>query len=607
MTIQTKKINDFVDILKGIGDLEKELHPKDTVLKDWKVAIIKNLESSSECGFYGVVLKNSKKELLMAFRGTNFGQANDVKTDIAIGLDNMPEQIEEAYSLYEEAQEFAKENNCTITTIIGHSLGGGLAEFVGALSGIKTYTFNGIGVKHLLDNIDRRKYDAKNCSKLSTYSNIENYISKIDTVGNLFEHCSKNSFYISRPKEILNNKLELPLIIGELRMIRALAATSNTIADFIHKLRFEKEPAAPKAVTAKVSIFNWVLEAHKVDNFKDLDDNYSRTNNFLGKFGFQNSALKLSLSQEDFEIASQNADDTQDVEQFTNPAKLGFGMGWVPDFPNIKDYTSEKKEVQKMLDKTSVPDEKKALPEFVDLREFCSPIENQETLGSCTANAGVGLVEYFEKKSFGKHINASRLFLYKTTRNLLHWTGDTGAHLRTTMEALVLFGTPPEEYYPYDIAAFDEEPNAFCYSFAQNFQAINYLTLDPLGTERAEVLQNIKNFLASGFPSIFGFTVYGSISQAGLTGKIPYPSAGEKVLGGHAVMTVGYDDNMLIKNTLSSETTKGALIIRNSWGTSWGDAGYGYLPYKYITDSLAIDWWTLIKQEWVDTGQFKRD
>lgn len=296
--------------------------------------------------------------------------------------------------------------------------------------------------------------------------------------------------------------------------------------------------------------------------------------------------------------------DNKTINQFSSQPKLGFGLGWVPDFPNIKDYTIDNEKVQSMLSKTSVLNKNAAMPQSVDLRKYCSPIENQGELGSCTAHAGAGMVEYFEKKAFGKHIDASRLFLYKTTRNLLHWTGDTGAHLRTTMEALVLFGTPTEEYYPYNITVFDNEPGAFCYSFAQNFQAISYLTLDPLGAAKKDVLSNIKNFLASGFPSMFGFTVYGSISQANSNGKIPYPSSKEKNLGGHAIMAVGYDDNMVIKNAINNSETKGALIIRNSWGTDWGDGGYGYLPYEYVLSGLAIDWWTLIKQEWVDTGQF---
>jgi C1A family cysteine protease len=171
------------------------------------------------------------------------------------------------------------------------------------------------------------------------------------------------------------------------------------------------------------------------------------------------------------------------------------GMGWLPDLPDFRDYTAEQDEVSERLKRLGQKDSIKAmlkkvgvakaakasLPPTADLRAWCSPIEDQGSLGSCTANAGVGVVEYFERRAFGKHIDASRLFLYKVTRNLDHLTGDTGAYLRTTMGGLVLFGVPPEEYWPYKIADFDKEPSAFCYAFAQNYQAISYYRLDAPG------------------------------------------------------------------------------------------------------------------------------
>jgi C1A family cysteine protease len=301
-------------------------------------------------------------------------------------------------------------------------------------------------------------------------------------------------------------------------------------------------------------------------------------------------------------------------ETFVIPA-----MGWLPDYPDIRDVTFQSERVPSKLQALGQPSVKQmlakvgattsapaALPTSVDLRPWCSPIEDQKTIGSCTAHAGVGLVEYFERRAFGKHLDASRLFLYKVTRNLLKWTGDTGAFLRSTMYALTLFGVPPEEYYPYNIADFDKEPSAFCYAFGQSYQAISYYRLDPPGTTRSNLLTQIKTYLANGLPSMFGFTVYSSISQANTNGgKIPYPTRGERVEGGHAIDAVGYDDNLKIKNTnVGGIETTGALLIRNSWGTGWGSAGYGWLPYKYVLDGLATDWWSLIKSEWVDTGQF---
>jgi len=133
----------------------------------------------------------------------------------------------------------------------------------------------------------------------------------------------------------------------------------------------------------------------------------------------------------------------------------------------------------------------------------------------------------------------------------------------------VLFGVPPEKYWPYHIPDFDVEPGAFAYSFAQNYKTINYYRYDPPGTTPAKLLARIKTNLAAGLPSFFGFTVYASYTQAGATGKIPYPTAGEGVVGGHAVVAAGYDDTIKIKNANpGSVETTGALLIRNSWGTS---------------------------------------
>ncbi len=296
------------------------------------------------------------------------------------------------------------------------------------------------------------------------------------------------------------------------------------------------------------------------------------------------------------------------------------GMGWLPDYPDFRDYTEETEEIKTILkssksaksgqaakkNKKSSAITASKLPASVDLRQWCSPIEDQGDLGSCTAQAGAGVIEYYERKAFGRHTDTSRLFLYKTTRNLMKAKGDTGGYLRTTIGAMVLFGVPPEEYWPYtdDEKKFDKEPNAFTYAFAANFQTIKYFRHDPPDRTPAKVLTQLKTYLAKGHPAMYGFTVYNSIDQAEETGRIPYPSKKERIEGGHAIVAVGYNDKIKIKNTHDDKETIGALLIRNSWGKSWGEEGYGWLPYDYVRKGLAEDFWSILKKEWIDTDAF---
>jgi len=277
------------------------------------------------------------------------------------------------------------------------------------------------------------------------------------------------------------------------------------------------------------------------------------------------------------------------------------GMGWQPDLPDVRDFNAASDSIKEVLAKSKpLKGAAKALPSSADLRQWCAPIEDQGDLGSCTANAGVGLIEYFERRAFRKHLDSSRLFLYKVTRNLLGWKGDTGAYLRDTMKAMVLFGVPPERYWPYDIAKYEKEPTSFCYAFAQSYQAIKYYRLDPSGTSPSKVLSEVKKSVAAGLPAMFGFSVYSSMPGTGDgKGEIPYPGPGDRLEGGHAVVAVGYDDGKKIGRD------KGALLIRNSWGTEWGDKGYGWLSYSYVEGGLADDFWSLVKAEYVDTDLFK--
>jgi C1A family cysteine protease len=283
------------------------------------------------------------------------------------------------------------------------------------------------------------------------------------------------------------------------------------------------------------------------------------------------------------------------------------GTGWLPPLPDLRDFTDAEPEVARMVKSLGLGKQLKAPPQ-VDLRQWCSPIENQQNLGACTAHAAVGIVEYFERRGFGKHIDGSRLFIYKATRNLMQVTGDTGAWLRNTMGALVLCGVPDEKYWPYTDATpdFDKEPTSFVYAVADNYEAVRYFCHDPQGANVSAdtVLASVKKYLAAGIPSMFGFWGFPSFGASDLKGGIPYPCPGEKAQWGHAIVAVGYDDNKKIKNTTCKTTTTGALLIRNSWGVGWGDQGYGWLPYDYVLNRLAMDFWSLVSMGWVETKQF---
>lgn len=293
------------------------------------------------------------------------------------------------------------------------------------------------------------------------------------------------------------------------------------------------------------------------------------------------------------------------------------GFGWKRDLNDPRDLTPYHLEIKKILTLESTKKEKRltaaSLPKNINNRKYCSPIEDQGNIGSCTANAGVGLYEYMENKANKKHIDGSRLFLYKATRLLMgqEGIGDTGAYIRSTLGAIRLFGIPNEEFWPYtdDPVKFDIMPDPWIWSFAQNFQSIKYFRLDfsPDGNEN---IQRMKDYIAKGFALNFGFTVFSSHTDAQNNGGIiPYPSHRENIIGGHAMLIVGYDDKKTSTNVRDGTTREGCFLIRNSWGESWGDNGYGWLPYEYFKigpngDVLAEDVWTITQLEWIETGEF---
>ena len=303
--------------------------------------------------------------------------------------------------------------------------------------------------------------------------------------------------------------------------------------------------------------------------------------------------------QEFFEIAAENSTEQEDKNEI---------------FPTFSLYillVSNKFLVEE-LDKNEKQGSEKQklylfLPSVVDLSFWCSPVRDQGSLNSCTAFAAVALLEYFDKRNSNHYTEASPLFLYKAARNKMNATGDTGASIRETMKVLALFGVPPEESWPYDEDKVDDEPLPYCYAYAQNYKILKYFLLDYPGIPTENLLFQIKAVLAAGFPCIFGFTIYTSAYENSNSekGHIPYPDREkDKVVGAHTVVAVGYDDDKLIQCADRKKYSKGAFLIRNSWGPEWGKDGYGWLPYDYVLAGLTSAWWSLLNSEWFDENNF---
>ena len=254
--------------------------------------------------------------------------------------------------------------------------------------------------------------------------------------------------------------------------------------------------------------------------------------------------------------------------------------GWTPDLPDARDHLYSAPQIALA-----------ALPPSADLRGMCPPVYNQGQIGSCTANAIGAAFEFGLKKQSLPDFMPSRLFIYYNERAMEgHTATDSGAQIRDGVKSVANLGVCPEDEWPYDDtpATYDggpfpagardgEQPPDTCYQDALNHKATTYSRV-------VRNLDQMRGCLAAGYPFVFGFTVYESFesSEVAGTGVVPMPSSDEQVLGGHAVLAVGYDDATQM------------FIVRNSWGPGWGQAGYFTMPYAYLTTrGLSSDYWTI--------------
>ena len=242
--------------------------------------------------------------------------------------------------------------------------------------------------------------------------------------------------------------------------------------------------------------------------------------------------------------------------------------GWRPDLPDQRDlvYVAPSAIMIK-------------LPTKVDLRKSCPSVYNQGELGSCTANAIGAAFEFaLIKENKTSDFTPSRLFIYYNERVIENTVNnDSGAQIRDGVKSVNTQGVCPETMLPYDINKFAEKPSAACYTEALKHQALSYHRVQ-------RKLDQMKTCLAEGFPFVFGFTVYDSFESpiVAKTGRLDMPKKNESVVGGHAVLAVGYDD------------AAKRFIVRNSWGADWGLQGYFTMPYEYLTEeNLSDDFWTI--------------
>lgn len=257
--------------------------------------------------------------------------------------------------------------------------------------------------------------------------------------------------------------------------------------------------------------------------------------------------------------------------------------GWKRDLPDHRDHFF-----------AAPPKVLASLPSSFDLRTSPAmpPVYNQGEEGSCGPNASCGAEQFDRRKQgFAPDFTPSRSFQYYNVRKLEGTIPyDAGSTIRDCIKALATFGVCPAVQWPYVDTPADPatgafpagsqpvtEPSAACYQAALAHKAIKYARVQ-------QALSQIKGCIASGFPVVFGFTVYSSMFDANgnPVTTLPMPSMLDQVEGGHAVCAVAYDNATQL------------VAIRNSWGPDVQDQGYFYMPYAYILNpELASDFWML--------------
>jgi len=274
------------------------------------------------------------------------------------------------------------------------------------------------------------------------------------------------------------------------------------------------------------------------------------------------------------------------------------GQGWLRDQPDFRDFTPETPAVREALArlKRRRTGRGSKPPAAVDLTEFLAP-SPPAAPRQTTADAVTAMLQYFERRASGCVVEGSAAFVDYNARRLAETPPGGGVSLRTTLKALARFGCPPRRYPSKEAADGAYEPTPFEYGFARDFAGLEYLRLDGTGRRATDVLRTIKAFVAAGFACVCGASLGSAPAD---DGDIPFPTKADSIVGGTALVIAGYDDGRRIRSS------HGALLVRTSLGSQFGRDGVGRLPYRFVEEGLACDFWTLLKPDWLAAGDLEQ-